>query len=99
MAPLGAQPNSNKTSYRYHTIIRHGTILDGSGLPSYRADVALSGDYIAKIGDLSKETAERDIDANGLIVTPGFINTHSHASAGAVSPAVNMLTEGVTTQN
>lgn len=82
----------------YHTIIRNGTIVDGSGLLPYKGDVALRGDYIAKIGNLSKDKADYAIDATGLYVTPGFINIHSHASPAALARAENMLTQGVTTE-
>ena len=82
----------------YHTIIRGGTIIDGSGLPPYRADVAIALDFVARIGDLSKMSAEHEIDATGLYVTPGFINIHSHASPAALGRAENMLTQGVTTE-
>jgi len=83
---------------QYHTILRNGTIIDGSGLPPYRADVGLRGDYVAAVGTLAKASAEREIDVTGLHVTPGFINIHSHASPAALSRAENMLTQGVTTE-
>lgn len=83
---------------QYHTILRNGTIIDGSGLPPYRADVGLRGDYVAAVGTLAKASAEREIDVTGLYVTPGFINIHSHASPAALSRAENMLTQGVTTE-
>ena len=62
-------------------IIRNGTIMDGTGAPGYRADVAIDGDRITVIGDLSSATAAREIDANGLIVSPGFIDLHTHLDA------------------
>ena len=83
---------------QYHTILRNGTIIDGSGLPPYRADVGLRGDYVAAVGTLARASAEREIDVTGLYVTPGFINIHSHASPAALSRAENMLTQGVTTE-
>jgi N-acyl-D-aspartate/D-glutamate deacylase len=82
----------------YDTIIRGGTIVDGSGLPGYRGDVAIVGSHIAAVGDLGKATATTEIDARDLIVAPGFINIHSHARPDAVATAVNMLTQGVTTE-
>ena len=82
----------------YDILLRHGTILDGTGMPSYRADVAIAGDRIAAIGDLSTATAPAIIDATGLYVAPGFINIHSHAVPGALPTAENMLTQGVTTE-
>jgi len=82
----------------FDIIIRHGTVLDGSGLPRYRADVGIVGDRIAKVGELSNEKAATDINATGLFVAPGFINIHSHASVSALPTAENMLTQGVTTE-
>lgn len=83
---------------RFDTILRHGTILDGSGLLPYQADVAMAEGRIARIGDLSGARARLDIDVRGLYVTPGFINIHSHPSPAALPDAVNMLTQGVTTE-
>jgi len=82
----------------FDLIIRHGTVVDGSGKPRFEADVAIRNGFIAAIGDLSQATARQQIDATGLYVTPGFINIHSHASPDALPTAVNMLTQGVTTE-
>lgn len=62
-------------------IIRNGTVVDGTGVPGFRADVAIDGDRITVIGDLSAATAAREIDAAGLIVSPGFIDLHTHLDA------------------
>ncbi len=62
-------------------IIRNGTIADGTGAATYRADIAIDGDRITDIGELSNETATREIDAAGLIVSPGFIDLHTHLDA------------------
>jgi N-acyl-D-amino-acid deacylase len=83
---------------RYDVIIRHGTVLDGTGAPRYRADVAIADGSIARVGDLADARAEVDIDATGLFVAPGFINIHSHASPDGLMTAANMLTQGVTTE-
>jgi N-acyl-D-aspartate/D-glutamate deacylase len=77
-------------------IVRGGSVLDGTGRPAYRADVGVSAGRITRIGDLSRHTAATVIDAAGLVVAPGFINIHSHASA--LTTAANMLTQGVTTE-
>jgi N-acyl-D-amino-acid deacylase len=82
----------------YDFLIRNGTIVDGSGAPGVRADVAVKGGKIAKVGDLSKATAKRVIDASGLVVAPGFIDVHTHADELAEIPrAENYLRMGVTT--
>lgn len=62
---------------RYAVIIRHGTVYDGTGNKPFVADVAIQGDTIAAIGDLSQATAVTEIDATGLAVAPGFINMNS----------------------
>lgn len=92
VAVVRAQPPA------FDLIIRHGTVIDGSGNPRFDADVAVRNGFIAAIGDLSQATAALQIDATGLYVTPGFINIHSHASPDALPTAVNMLTQGVTTE-
>jgi N-acyl-D-amino-acid deacylase len=82
----------------FDLIIRDGTVIDGSGNPRYDADVGIKGGYILAIGDLDAATAATQIEARGLFVTPGFINIHSHAAPNALATAVNMLTQGVTTE-
>ncbi|MSZ29787.1 MAG: D-aminoacylase, partial [Actinobacteria bacterium] len=57
-------------------IIRNGSVLDGTGTAAIRADVAIDGDRITVIGDLSGVEAKREIDARGLTVTPGFVDLH-----------------------
>ena len=89
---VGAQTND------FDTIIKNGTILDGSGLERYHADVAIKDGYIAKIGDLSEYTADEEINAEGKFVTPGFIDVHSHAAIAALKEAKSSLTQGVTTE-
>jgi N-acyl-D-amino-acid deacylase len=82
----------------FDVIVRGGTVIDGSGLPRYRADVGIVNGFIARVGDLSSANATTEIDATDLFVAPGFINIHSHASPDAVATAENMLTQGVTTE-
>ncbi|GLO66706.1 amidohydrolase family protein [Oceanobacillus kimchii] len=80
----------------FDTIIRNGTIIDGSGLGRYDADVAIKDGYIADIGDLSNATADQEIDAEGNFVAPGFIDVHSHATLSALGQAQSSLSQGVT---
>ena len=64
----------------YDLVIRNGTVVDGTGLPSYRADVAIVGDRIAAIGRI-RERGKEEIDATGHVVSPGFIDGHTHMDA------------------
>ena len=66
----------------FDLIIRHGTVIDGTGNPRYDADIGIRNGYIAAIGDLAAAGAATEIEARGLFVAPGFINIHSHAVAG-----------------
>ena len=61
-------------------IIRGGTVVDGSGSPATTADVAVDGDRIVAVGRV-QGTASREIDADGLLVTPGFVDIHTHLDA------------------
>jgi N-acyl-D-aspartate/D-glutamate deacylase len=60
-------------------VIRGGTVVDGTGAPGRRADLAIDGDRIAEIGD--DLHGERELDASGQIVAPGFIDIHTHYDA------------------
>ena len=82
----------------FDVIVRHGTVIDGSGAPRFDADLGIRNGHIVAIGDLSAGTAGEEIQARGMFVAPGFINIHSHASPDALPTAVNMLTQGVTTE-
>ena len=63
-------------------LIRNGTVVDGTGRPPFEADVAIQGDRIGEIGNLGAgHSAWRTIDASGRIVTPGFIDPHTHLDA------------------
>ena len=64
----------------YDLVIRNGTIVDGSGAAPYAADVAISGDRIAEIGTVDERGAH-ELDADGHIVTPGFVDGHTHLDA------------------
>src|SRR5271169_7023960 len=64
----------------YDLIIRNGTIVDGSGMPRYRADVGIEGNKIAAIGKI-RANARETIDADGQVVAPGLIDAHTHMDA------------------
>ena len=86
-------------SERFDLVIRNGTVVDGTRAPRYAADVAVSGDRIARIGSLAGAHGASEIDATGKIVAPGFIDAHTHddrlmLSAPEMAPKVS---QGVTT--
>jgi N-acyl-D-amino-acid deacylase len=81
----------------YDILIRGGTILDGSGGPELRADIAVSGDRIMRIGNLGNIDARESFDATGLYVTPGFISIHDHTEAGLHDRPIGLISQGITT--
>lgn len=81
----------------YDIIIRGGEIIDGTGAPRYRGDLAVRDGRIAAIGTV-EGTAGRVIDATGRVVTPGFIDVHAHDDAAVLSTPMDFkLMQGVTT--
>ncbi len=83
----------------YDLVIRGGRVVDGTGSPWVRADVAVVGDTIAAVAWRIDAPAARIIDATGMIVSPGFIDIHTHARRGLfeVPTADNYTRQGVTT--
>ena len=83
----------------FDILIRNGQVIDGSGAPGYRADVAVQGSRIARIGELDSDRAEKVIDAAGCVVTPGLVDMHSHTDfALPVCPTADSLAhQGITT--
>src|SRR3954454_631396 len=82
----------------YDLLITNARVIDGSGNPWYRADIGVKGGKIAAIGKLSAASADRTIDAANRVVTPGFIDVHTHVEGGIekVPRADNYLLDGVT---
>jgi N-acyl-D-amino-acid deacylase len=83
----------------FDVLVRGGTVIDGSGKPGFAADVAISGGRIADVGPLSGATARTVIDAAGLVVCPGFIDTHVHGDAMVLADPLHepAVRQGVTT--
>ena len=81
-------------------IIRGGTIIDGTGSPRYKADVAVKDGVITAIGDLSDDAAKNILDASGLIVAPGFIDSHAHSDTCFLkdTSCASKLFQGITTE-
>lgn len=82
----------------YDLILRGGTIIDGSGGGAYIANLAVNENLIVAIGELENAIGAEEIDVTGLVVAPGFLNIHSHASQEGIATAINMLSQGVTTE-
>ena len=99
LALFGFSPAPSAQNATYDLVIRGGLIVDGSGSPWYRADVAIKGDTVIRIAQKIQEPARRTIDLNGQVVAPGFIDIHTHARRGIfeVPTAENYVRQGVTT--
>ena len=83
----------------FDLIIRNGTVIDGSGQPGVAADVGIRGDRIAAVEDLGAATAAQTMDATGKIVSPGFIDIHTHSDFTLLldPQGEGMVRQGVTT--
>jgi N-acyl-D-amino-acid deacylase len=77
-AMLRRASRSRKCYVMFDLLIQNGQLVDGTGQPAYQADIAITGDRITALGELIGP-AQQTINARGLIVTPGFIDAHSHA--------------------
>lgn len=85
---------------RCDLVIRHATILDGTGAPRYRGDVAVTGDRIVAVGALGGMSGAEEVDAQGLALAPGFIDAHTHDDRAVLcGPACQhcKVSQGVTT--
>ena len=85
---------------RYDLLIRNGTVVDGTGSPGVRADVAVAGDTIVALAPGVTAASRRTIDAQGLVVAPGFIDMHTHSDSALLEDgrAASFLMQGVTTE-
>ena len=84
----------------YDILIKNGQIVDGTGNPAYYGDIAVKDGIIAKIAPSIEGEAARVIDATGLQVAPGFIDSHSHSDSAVYTgnDCYNYIEQGVTTQ-
>ena len=84
----------------YDLILKNGSIIDGSGNPRYRGDVAITGDRIAAVGFLGNATAKDTVDASGLVVAPGFIDMMGQSEINVLidNRVLSKVTQGVTTE-
>ena len=84
----------------YDLLIRGGRVVDGTGVAARVADVGVTGDRIAAVGDLASAPAARVIDAVGCVVAPGFIDAHAHSDAYLLlePDAPSKLSQGISTE-
>ena len=85
---------------RFDLIIRDANVFNGLGTPAGRTDVGVKGDRIVAIGDLGAAHADREVDADGLALAPGFIDAHTHDDRAVLCGPACMLckmSQGVTT--
>jgi N-acyl-D-amino-acid deacylase len=89
-APVPARPGF---------LITNANVIDGSGSPARRASVRVEGDRIAAVGELATRSGETVVDAHGLTLAPGFIDTHSHADDDLFEhpEALAVVSQGITT--
>src|SRR5437867_8884471 len=95
-AALAAQ----RPAERYDVLIKNGRIVDGTGAPWFRGDVAIAGDRIAAMGSLSSASAAATVDATNLVVAPGFIDLLGQSEFNVLvdGRAASKILQGVTTE-
>src|SRR5438093_8457062 len=93
-----AQPSAQRP--RYDVVIRNGRIVDGTGAPWYRGDVAIAGDRIAAVGAIRDTGGAATIDASNLVIAPGFIDLLGQSEFNVLvdGRAASKIMQGVTTE-
>ena len=86
-------------STQFDLLIKNAIVIDGTGADRFKSDIGINGDRIAKIGDLTGCTGKQEIDLEGQVAAPGFIDAHTHddrmmLSSPEMTPKVS---QGVTT--
>jgi len=84
----------------FDILIKSGQIVDGSGQPAYTGDIGVTDGRISVMGSLADAEAGQVIDATGLVVTPGFIDIHTHSDMSCIADprAESQIRQGVTTE-
>ena len=98
-APLSSA-DASVVSTPYDVLIRNGRIIDGSGNPWVSGDIAIRGDRIVAIGRLPQASANRVIDASGLVISPGFIDMLGQSELALLidNRSLSKLSQGITTE-
>jgi len=92
--------SANAQQVKYDFILRGAHIVDGTGAPWFLGDIAFAGDRIAAIGDLHSTTANKVVDAAGLVVAPGFIDIQGQSEFNILvdNRAASKITQGITSE-
>lgn len=98
LALVACTPGNERGAY--DLVLKNGWIIDGSGNPRFRGDVAVRGDHIAAVGFLGNAAARETVDVHGLIVAPGFIDMMGQSEINALidNRVFSKITQGVTTE-
>ena len=96
LVACGGTPDADE---RESQLILNARLIDGTGAPARTASVRIEGERVAAVGELSPRSGETVVDAAGLVLAPGFIDTHSHHDTGLLDApdALSVVSQGVTT--
>ena len=99
VAACAQAPGSGASPAPPGLIITNAVVIDGTGSPGRRVSVRVAGDRITAVGTLAPQTGDRVVNAAGLVLAPGFIDTHSHADGGLDDrpDALAVVSQGITT--